>query len=95
MSIKINYSNKTISKSSANLVLFTDEKFNISNLKKFISNSEYSYISDLLKSSDLKKNMFNVNSKMQGAEGGDNDLAKVLVKYIIDRSLHATPLALQ
>ena len=65
MSIKIIYSNKTINKSSANLVLFADEKFNISNLKKYISNSEFSYINDLLKSSDLKKNMFvfEVNSK--------------------------------
>jgi leucyl aminopeptidase len=65
MSIKINYSNKAISKSSANLVLFTDEKFNIVNLKKYISNNEYLYINDLLKTNDLKKNMviFEVNSK--------------------------------
>ena len=65
MSIKINYSNKVSSKSSANLVLFTDEKFNISNLKKYTSNSEFTYINDLLKTSDLKKNMyvFEVNSK--------------------------------
>ena len=58
MTIKINYSNKAISKSSANLVLFTDEKFNISNLKKYISNTEFLYINDLLKTGDLKKNMF-------------------------------------
>jgi len=65
MSIKINYSNKTISKSSANLVLFTDEKFNISNLKKNISNTEFAYIKDLLKTSDLKKSIFvfEINSK--------------------------------
>ena len=65
MSIKINYSNKAISKSSANLVFFSDEKFNISNLKKYISNTDFSYINDLLKTSDLKKNMlvFEVNSK--------------------------------
>ena len=65
MSTKINYSNKVISKSSANLILFTDEKFNISNLKKYISNTEFSYIKDLLKTSDIKKNMFvfEVNSK--------------------------------
>ena len=41
MSIKINYLNKLAAKSSGNLVLFTDEKFNISNLKKYISNSEF------------------------------------------------------
>ena len=65
MSIKINYSNKAISKFSANLVFFTDEKFGINNLKKYISLTEYSYINDLLKSNDLKKNMFvfEVNSK--------------------------------
>jgi len=58
MSIKINYSNKITSKSSVNLVLFTDEKFNISNLKKYISNNEFFYLKDLLKTSDLKKSIF-------------------------------------
>ena len=65
MTIKINYSNKEISKSSANHVLFADEKFSTNALKKYLSNSEYSYISDLLKTSDIKKNLFvfQVNSK--------------------------------
>ena len=65
MSIRINYSNKAISKLSTNLVLFVDENFNISGLKKIISNIEFSYISDLLKTSDLKKNLlfFEINSK--------------------------------
>ncbi|MBH90742.1 MAG: leucyl aminopeptidase [Candidatus Marinimicrobia bacterium] len=65
MSIKLNYSKKTISKSSSNLVLFCDEKFSTSGLKKYISNTEFSYINDLLKTTDLKKNLqvFNVNSK--------------------------------
>ena len=58
MSIKINYSKKTTSKSSGNLVLFADEKFSINGLKKYLSNSEFSYINDLLKTSDLKKNLF-------------------------------------
>ena len=58
MTIKINYLNNLRGKSSANLVLFANEKFNISNLKKYISNSEFSYISDLLKTSNLKKNLF-------------------------------------
>ena len=56
MTIKINHSNKLSGKTSANLVLFTNENFNISNLKRYISNSEFSYINDLLKNSDLKKN---------------------------------------
>ena len=65
MSIKINYIKKTIGKYSGNLALFSDEKFNINNLKKHLSNSEFSYISDLLKISDLKKKLlvFEVNSK--------------------------------
>ena len=65
MTIKINYSNKSANKSPANLVLFTDENFNINGLKKYISNAELSYISDLLKTSDLKKNLlfFEINSK--------------------------------
>ena len=65
MPIKINYLKKTSGKSSANLVLFTNEKFNISSFKKYLSISEFSYINDLLKTSDLKKNLFvfEVNSK--------------------------------
>jgi len=65
MAIKINYSNNSTSKSSTNLVLFVEKNFNISGLKKHISNTEFSYINDLLKNSDLKKNLlfFEVNSK--------------------------------
>jgi leucyl aminopeptidase len=65
MSIKINYSNRASGKASANLILFTDENFNISPLKKYILNEEFSYIKDLLKTSDLKKNLlfFEINSK--------------------------------
>jgi leucyl aminopeptidase len=65
MSIQINYKNSNQKKPAANLVLFTDEKFNISSLKKHISAVEFSYISDLLKTSDLKKNLlfFEINSK--------------------------------
>ena len=64
MSIEINYL-KTNNKSSANLILFSNEKFNISSLKKYLSNSEFSYINDLLKTSDLKKNLlvFELTSK--------------------------------
>ena len=55
MTVQVLYKNKD---NSNNLVLFTDEKFNIDNLKKHISNSEFSYIKDLLKTSDLKKILF-------------------------------------
>ena len=65
MSIKINYSNKINSRVPSNFVLFVDQYFNIGEIKKIISNAEYSYISDLLKTRDLKKKIlfFKINSK--------------------------------
>ena len=65
MSVKINYSKKNFNKSSSNLVLFSDEKFGINSFKNILTQSEFSYISDLLKSSDLKKKLlsFEINSK--------------------------------
>ena len=55
MTIQINYKKNASIKASSNLILFVDEKFNIGGLKKYISTNEFSYISDLLKNSDLKK----------------------------------------
>jgi len=65
MSIKISYLKKTTGKSSGNLILFSDDKLNISNLKKYISSTEFIYVKDLLKNSDLKKSIFvfEINSK--------------------------------
>ena len=65
MTIQINYKTSNSKKVSSNLVLFVDEKFNISRLKDYISNSEFSYISELLKNSDLKKDLlvFEINSQ--------------------------------
>ena len=65
MAIQINYKNSGIKNTTKNLVLFVDEKFNIGHLKKIIPNSEFTYISDLLKNSDLKKDLlfFEINSK--------------------------------
>ena len=65
MTLHINYNNVGLKKVSSNLILFVDEKFNISGLKKYISNSEFLYISELLKNSDLKKDLlvFEINSK--------------------------------
>ena len=65
MAVKISYSKNKVSKSSSNIVLFSNDKFNISELKKYLSSSEFSYINDLLKSNDLKKKIlvFEVNSK--------------------------------
>jgi len=65
MTVQINYNISSSKKNSSNLVLFVDEKFNISGLKKHISNFEFLYISDLLKNSDLKRDLlvFEINSK--------------------------------
>ena len=65
MNIKINYSKKIINKNKTNLLFFCDEKYNIKALKKNLSSSDFSYINDLLKRLDLKKNLliFEINSK--------------------------------
>ena len=65
MTVQINYKSSRSKKDLPNLVLFVDEKFNIAGLKKNISKSEFLYISDLLKTSDLKKDLlfFKINSK--------------------------------
>ena len=72
MPVKISYSkqSKQSNKSSTvNQVLFSDEKFNTKNLRKYLLNSELNYINDLLKTSDLKKNLlvFEVNSKKKNS----------------------------
>ena len=58
MTININYLGSANEKSSSNIVLFSNEKFNIDNQKKYLSETEFSYIKDLLKTYDLKKNLF-------------------------------------
>ncbi len=65
MSIAINYKNSSTSKNLANHILFINEKFNISTLKKHISSSEYVLISDLIKTKDPKEKIltFEINSK--------------------------------
>jgi leucyl aminopeptidase len=65
MNIKVNFKKQTFSKFNANLILFADEKFNITGLKKHIPNSEYSYILDLLNKKDTKKKIvtFDISSK--------------------------------
>ena len=64
MSVKINYLKNKV-KPTSNIVLFAGNKFDVSGLKKSLPDTEFSYISDLLKSSDLKKNLlvFEINSK--------------------------------
>ncbi len=47
------------------MVIFVDDKFNVKPIKKYISNSEFLYISDLLKTCDLDKKLlvFELTSK--------------------------------
>ena len=65
MTVQINYKSKFSKKEISNLVLFVDEKFTISTLKKHILNLEYSYIFDLIKAKNKKKKIvtFDINSK--------------------------------
>ena len=58
MTVQINYKNRDLKKITSNLVLFVGEKFNITGLNKHISKDEFAYISDLLKTSDIKKKFF-------------------------------------
>ena len=58
MSISINYKNSQIPKNIINHVFFIDEKKNILSLKKYLNKTEFSLISDLIKSKNLKKNNF-------------------------------------
>ena len=65
MSIQINYKNKDLKNLPGNPILFVDENFYIGDIKEFISKNEFSYLLDLLKTSDLKKDLlfFEINSK--------------------------------
>ena len=55
MQLNLIYSKKTTTKSDNNLILFCNEKLNISRLKKNVSNSEFTYINELLKNIEKKK----------------------------------------
>ena len=65
MTVEIKYKNSALKKKASNPVLFVDEKFNILTLKKHILTSEFTFISDLLKTKDLKKKIltFDISSK--------------------------------
>ena len=63
MSIQIIYSKKILNKTKSNLVLFSDDKFNVKSLSNYLSKSELTYIHDLLKTSNLKKKIFLVSIK--------------------------------
>ena len=55
MTVQISYKNTKRKKNINNIVLFVDENFNISSIKKHILGSDYTYIADLIKKRDDKK----------------------------------------
>ena len=65
MTVQISYKNKKTKNNAQNLVLFIDEKFNVSSLKKHVSGSDYAFIADLIKKRDEKKKIlsFDISSK--------------------------------
>ncbi len=65
MSVTINYKSSNLKKKTDNLVLFVDQNFNISKLKKDTLGENYNFISDLLKVSDKKSNIltFDISSR--------------------------------
>ena len=65
MSVQISYKSNTLKKSSENHVLFVNDTFNTSNLKRYISSKEYSYVSDLLNINDKKEKIiiYEINSR--------------------------------
>ena len=65
MTAIIDYKNSPKKNKLTNLVLFCNEKLDISGLNRYVSLKEYSYISDLIKTKDLKKKIhsFELSSK--------------------------------
>ncbi len=65
MTVQINYKTNILKKTPTNLIVFVDEKYSTKSLKNHISNQENSYINDLLKTCDVKKNLlvFEISSK--------------------------------
>ena len=65
MTVQINYKNGGLNIAENNLILFVGENFEIKGIKKVISKSELSYISELIKNSDNKKDLlfFEINTK--------------------------------
>ncbi len=65
MSVEITYQSASFKKKSSNLVLFADENFNITHLKKYFSSKDYSFIADLLSINEKKKSIisYDINSR--------------------------------
>ena len=65
MTLLLNYKNSVPKKNSTNFIYLVDEKFDIRGLKKNTNKLEHSFLTDLLKTSDIKKEIlsFEINSK--------------------------------
>ena len=65
MSVLVNYRNKLANNNPHNLVLFIDSNLGIKTIKNYISRSEFSLISELIKSKNIKKKIisFDINSR--------------------------------
>ncbi len=98
MPLGINYKKITPNNKSLNLMLFVDEKFNIFPLKKHLLESQYSYISDLLRTIDKKKKIisFDISSKKKiilvsipknPKSSETESLGAKLYKYLTDNKL--------
>ena len=61
MNVQIDYKNTPSQKTSINHILFTEENFNISGLKKLFSAKEYSTVTDLIKSKDINKKIISLD----------------------------------
>ena len=61
MNVVINYRSIASKKKAINHVLFVDDGFNISKCKKFFLTKEFSFVTDLLKSKNLKKKFISLD----------------------------------
>ena len=65
MPVSINYKTSPSKKNLNNVILFIDEKFTISKIKKYVSKNDFLLISDLLKTKNFDKEIlsFEISSK--------------------------------
>ena len=64
MTISVAYNRNISKRTSGNLVFFVSDKYEIKNLKKYLSNSEFTFVNDLIKIRDQSKKIlsFEINS---------------------------------
>ena len=65
MSVSVSYKNNYSKKKPTNIILFVNEEFNLSNLRNHISKNEYSFVSDIIKSKNQKKQLISIDINSQ------------------------------